>query len=560
MWGLYWAPYALLHSHSLFLTNYLVYPKGVNLMWNTTIIGPALLLAPITLALGVVFSYNLLATLAIAVSAFVGYLAIKRFTSNTWACFSGGLLFGFSPYMISQSLGHLNLTMNWYPPIVLVFLDLFLLKQDKRKSLGILFGILTAFQLITGEELLATSAIVALVLLIVSIILFPRKTALAIKNSWLNISLSVFTASLLSAYPLYIQFFGPRQIKGPIQAKNVYVTDLANLITPTQMNYFSSHWASINSSSFTGNISEWSGYLGIPLIVIFFLFSIWFWGKPLIRISSIFSIFLIVLSMGSELHFKGHLEKIYLPWNLVQNLPIFNNILPGRLMNYAFLSIAILLSVSMAELTKRYRFGKILSGVMIASCLIPLVPAAPYPSSLKIVPSFFTSKKVKIIPIHSVVFLAPYSPPMPSSLWQIESKLRFKMPEGPIWTSYNHGKPIFGTPPGLLRNEFELIQSRKDPIPEINKSLISQMRKELRQISVKTIIVGPFGPPSDQLSNSIKSLPSSSSLKILMQPVSHPVTEQRFTLELFTLILQKKPRFIAGVYIWRNIPSLLNKT
>lgn len=546
MWGLYWVPYALVHDRNLLLSNYLMYPHGVNLMWNTLIIGPALVLAPITLIFGVIFSYNLLATLAIGISSFVAYIGIRRLNLSLWPAFVGGLLFGFSPYMVAQSLGHINLTLNWYPPLMLIFLDLFLIKKNKNRWLGILFGVLTAFQLITGEEILVTSILSGAIFLVILALVFPSKIILSIKTSWINFSLAILTATLLSAYPLYIQLFGPKVIRGTIQssiASNYYVTDLANLVTPTQVNYVFPHWVKVESIRFTGNIAEWDGYLGVPLIIIFFLITILFWKKPVVRVASVFSITLLILSMGTQLHINGQIEKIPLPWSVIKNLPILKNILPNRLMNYVFLSIATMLAIGLEELIK-HKSGKIVGSAIVAISLISVFPMYPYMSTKATIPFFFTSKDVKIIPKQSVVLLTPYTIPSLPALWQIKSRFRFKMPEGPVWTTYNHGKPIYGAEPSLLRSYLDKIETGQRSIPSITASSLAIMRKYIKQNSVRTVIVGPYA-------SGISRIPSTNT-NIFAHPSLNPFIQEQQAKELFTLILNRKPIFMKGVYIWKN--------
>src|SRR6266851_9681317 len=48
IWYLGWIPHELAQGHNPLFTDYLSYPPGVNLMWNTSMIFPALLLWPVT--------------------------------------------------------------------------------------------------------------------------------------------------------------------------------------------------------------------------------------------------------------------------------------------------------------------------------------------------------------------------------------------------------------------------------------------------------------------------------------------------------------------------------
>jgi hypothetical protein len=95
MWFLRWTPYALEHGLNPLFTTHLNVPDGVNVLWNTSLLLPGLLLAPITTAFGPVLTFNLLLVLGLA----------------------------FSPYMLAQSHGHLHLTLVFLVPLLLLVLD-----------------------------------------------------------------------------------------------------------------------------------------------------------------------------------------------------------------------------------------------------------------------------------------------------------------------------------------------------------------------------------------------------------------------------------------------------
>ena len=97
IWFLAWFPYAILHGHSSLLSNYQLFPRGENLMWNTSIILPSVLISPVTLTLGPVVAYNLLLTLAPVLTASTSYLAFRRYVGSRSAAGLGALaLFSFS--------------------------------------------------------------------------------------------------------------------------------------------------------------------------------------------------------------------------------------------------------------------------------------------------------------------------------------------------------------------------------------------------------------------------------------------------------------------------------
>src|SRR5438132_1811281 len=75
IWYLRWLPFALSHGMNPLFANYLDYPDGINLMWQTSVPLLGLLMWPVTATLGPIFSYNLVMTASVALSAFCGFLA-----------------------------------------------------------------------------------------------------------------------------------------------------------------------------------------------------------------------------------------------------------------------------------------------------------------------------------------------------------------------------------------------------------------------------------------------------------------------------------------------------
>ena len=73
-------------------TNYLDYPDGINLMWQTSVPLLGLLMWPVTATLGPIFSYNLVMTASVALSAFCGFLACRRHVSQAWPAAVGAVI------------------------------------------------------------------------------------------------------------------------------------------------------------------------------------------------------------------------------------------------------------------------------------------------------------------------------------------------------------------------------------------------------------------------------------------------------------------------------------
>jgi hypothetical protein len=263
-WFLAWAPFAIGHGLDPLISHYVNFPGGVNLMWNTSVLLPSFLMSPVTVVFGAAFSYNLLVTAAPALSATFAFSAFRRWTGQGSAL-AGAAVFGFSPYIISQSVGHLAQTLVMSAPLVLIVLDRLLVVQGGKAWLdGLLLGLLAWAQLLTGEEVLAIEAVTAAVA-VLALGVVARGEARA--HSAYALRGSVVAAGLfavLSAPFLAVQYLGPYEVQDA-HPRNVYVADLLSFFVPTRATQLAPASALRASAHFTGNGSEQGAYIGIPL-------------------------------------------------------------------------------------------------------------------------------------------------------------------------------------------------------------------------------------------------------------------------------------------------------
>ena len=157
VWWFEWLPWALTHGHNPLLTN-AIWARlgGVNALSNTSWFTPAAVLSPITLLFGPVASSNVANLLAPVLSGWAAFALAGRFSQRTTIRIIAGGLFAFSPFVVRNTvLGHIDLTLTAYLPLVLL-LGLELLSRDARpRRVGVLLGLLTILQFFTGLEVLS---------------------------------------------------------------------------------------------------------------------------------------------------------------------------------------------------------------------------------------------------------------------------------------------------------------------------------------------------------------------------------------------------------------------
>src|SRR5260370_18263544 len=126
----------------------------------------AFVLCPAAALSGRVVSYTLLITAGIALSAWLGFLAARRFVYGALACFLAGLVYGFSPGLLAQALGHPHVVVAVFPPIALLLGDEILVRRRLPPVVGgALPGLAAGLQLLTAEERLAATLLIAVLVL-----------------------------------------------------------------------------------------------------------------------------------------------------------------------------------------------------------------------------------------------------------------------------------------------------------------------------------------------------------------------------------------------------------
>jgi hypothetical protein len=104
-WCFVWWPHALGTGLNPFTPHVIWARQGLDMAWATGLPGPAIALAPLTLAFGPVVASNVAAVVGPPLAGWAGYLLCRRAADRFWPAVAGGWLIGFSTYMVSQMRG-----------------------------------------------------------------------------------------------------------------------------------------------------------------------------------------------------------------------------------------------------------------------------------------------------------------------------------------------------------------------------------------------------------------------------------------------------------------------
>lgn len=489
MWFLAATARAVSTAHSPFLNNLALYPDGVNMMWNGSIIAPGVLVTPITLVFGPVVSYNALLVTGPIATSLTAYFAFRRYVATRIAAGVGALTFAFCPFVLIHSFGHLHIVLLALVPLIIVALDEIVIRQRFAPVItGAALGFLVACQLLTSEEVLAITALLGGAGLVLLMLFRPREIGPRTPHVLRAGAAALVTFAILSAYPLYVQVRGPRRAPGAHDT-SVYVTDAMNFIRPV-LQLFGTNSHLNQNLPYTGNAAEWTGYLGIPLLLVIMITLVWVARRRrlVVVIPLLLLVIFAVCSLGPKLHVNGHDTGVPMPWAIADKVPLVNNVLADRLSLAVAFAAALLLAVFVDEIVQSRVLAVRLGGALLTALVgLSLVPNGMHSTTVT-TPSFFSSAALdRYVPKGSVVLIAPYifgpaaEHPM---LWQANTGMRFEMVDGWLIVPGQH----YGTR-HILATTLEKLQAR--PV-QLTPSLRSQFVGELNARQVANVLVAPM--------------------------------------------------------------------
>jgi len=465
-WFVNWLPASVAHGHSVLVTNYIYAPGGINAMWNNSVFALGAVASPLTETIGVVHTFDILLTISLALSASTMFLLLRRWTTWMPAAWLGGLLYGFSTLAIQETApGRINAAFDAIPPLVIIVLLKLIGKEWSPTKGGSILGLLLTIQLFISEEMLAITVVCIGVTLIV-LALVNRAEVLKRGAEVIRATVAAAVTLLaLSAYPLYVQFFGPNHITGPPQPRAqlaLFSSDAASLVTPGATQWLTFGWADRIWASFSASSSaEVTEYIGLPLLALVIVTVILLRRRTIVRIFSLVGLAGLACSLGPFVLVANHNTHVPGPDYLLQHLPILGDFMPSRWALAVWFSLAVLFALGLdaarvwvegpadammerwsqsrsqartrSEVGRRRRQKRRLAGglavLLGVAAVIPLIPNWPYAQRPAHVPAFFTSGAVRSVPQGSLAVTYPYpitatAQPM---IWQADAGMRFRM-------------------------------------------------------------------------------------------------------------------------------------
>jgi hypothetical protein len=449
-WFLNWPAYAIRHGLNPLYSNAMGYPHGVNLLSNTSVLALGFPLAPVTWLFGPIASLNVALTLSPFLSSMGMLVLLLRWCRWTPAAFIGGLLYGFSPYVLfTLTNSHLMLGMAPIPPLIVFCIDEIFVRQSwKPLWAGVALAVVISLQFFIGTETLAIvfvmSGIGVIVLAIYGLFVVDD---LRRRGRYVVVALgsTIITTGTVLAYPTWYAFAGPAHLSGDIWGQqNIDPfggTSLASFVLPASPSAVNTalnrQFGGYQSPTFSGQ------YLGIGVLIVVVL-GLVLWRKD--RRLQFFAL-LGLLSGALSLGLK---ENAWTPWRIFVHLPELDNVIPMRFLIVTYLCAAVTTALvadyacrcavgwhsttkvadSRSAVSRRLLpslAGAAVGVIALLPVLIFLAGSVPFTTRQVAVPDWFRTAATHL-PAKAVLLVFPAAYAVESSeSWQVAAGMGFAM-------------------------------------------------------------------------------------------------------------------------------------
>ncbi len=537
-WYVAWTPFALAHGVNPFFSHWVNAPFGANYAANVAMPLLAIIASPVTAIWGPVAGVNFLISLGFFASCVGGYCFVRHWTTWRPAAFVGGLLYGFSPYVVAAGRAHIHTMFIALVPFIFILLDEIVIRQrHSPRILGLLLGLVVIAEYFISSEVLAMTAIMALIAVVIVSLLNRGQVRTHCIRALPALGIAVGLAVVVLAYPVIYSQRGPMHYT-LIVPHGQYQADLFSSILPTSNQLIAPHAVTAVSDQFATTLAENGSYLGLPLILLLVGATVVGRRSKVVVVAAIVALSAYVLSLGSPLLVGNHYVRwLPLPGAIFHHLPLLEGAVMARFALFVVLFAALLLGMAMEWLRAWPGWSKGSIGPVAAvgvgiAVLLPLLPNLPYAQAVVNTPRFFTSSALDTVPANSVAVVYPpttamTAPPHPdSTLWQAEADMRFEMPSAYALVPGVGGQARWGTPT-LTTSTLASIAGGKS-VPT-TASLRTALRAQWRGWDVQTFIMGPGG---------------------------HETAARHFV----SWVLGRAPVYRQGVYVWSGLQRSLSRS
>jgi hypothetical protein len=515
VWFLDWIPHALIHGLNPFFTNAILVPSGVNLAQNTESPMLGLITAPLSLVFGPVVGANLLLVLAMPISATAAFVVLRKWQVWGPAAALGGLVYGFSPFMVGHGLGHLEILFVPLPPLIALTVASILQNQGSPWALGIRLGLLVTAQYLIAPEVLASVTMFIVAAVVCVGLRNPAQVPEMVRTASRATALAIAVAAVLLAYPVWMIIGGPDHFTGPpFATTNLFHNDLLSFFAPGPLQRVSLGMRSIGNRLASGpGATEAGGYIGIPVVVLTGILA-WRSRRSLrMQLALVLLFGAALLSLGPHLAINGRLTAVPLPFVVVDHIPLIDGMLPSRISFEVGACLAAMIAFGLDDVHRapvdrscgsvragrmRGRASAAFAGITLAVLVATQLPLWPRQGPYAAPPAVsLPATLTRAIPSGNPVAMTyPYdtyytNQPM---LWQATDHFRFRLLGGYAYTSTPGGHPTLlppimspaGTQQFLADHEGVSIYG---PALPVGPGLVAATRTTVSKYHIRLVIV-----------------------------------------------------------------------
>ena len=442
--ALWYSDYALLHPEitTLTHTNMIFYPHGIDTMpfisaFNQII---TILLLPFV-QIQVIYSFLWL--LSFILAAFGTFLLVRYLTQNNYAAFLSGIIFAFTPYHFVHGLGHLSATtIQWIPFCALFFMKVFREGGIKNCILAGIFYILVALS--DFQYLVFVGIFIALLFVYENILCIrskPEHRLEAYKSiliKYVIVGIVAFSVIIpLTISDIQVASSANNFLKPAAGEAVRYSTDLLSFFLPSVLHPVFGGIVTPVYADFTGNVSEYTTYIGYSVLILSIFGLLVKWKEPLVRFWGYIAILFSLFSMGPVLHVAG--QTVFTDFNISFPLPylilyyvvpfIENSRTAGRFFIIAVLAFSVLAGYGCSEILKKYDAKKLIIAVLLCAIVIFEYLSIPFPTSAVDQPEFYRNIGLD---------------PERYALLEVPITLNYTAGVKIIYYQTIHGKPVVG--------------------------------------------------------------------------------------------------------------------
>jgi hypothetical protein len=427
MWSLSWWPHAIGAGTNPFVTHAIYVPDGYNLTWATAVPAASLVVWPVTALAGPVAAWNVLMLGAPALAAFAAFTLCRELTGRFWPSLVGGYLFGFSSFMLAESLAHLHLTLSFpLPWALLLAVRRYRGSLSRRRFVGWLTVVLVV-QVLCSTEAALMLAVMACAGAVAWLACAERQ-ARSRHGALLGdaVGASAIAAVVLAPYLWYaFTDVRPDSIRSPY----LFSGDALNLLIPTAVTRLGHQTFAPVADRFVANAAESGLYVGLPIVALVCLYALRAPAGAAKRSLLAFTGVALLFTLGPVLQIGGQ-STLKLPWREAVKLPLLNNVLPVRFALYVWLAVALIVALWLALPTTRVASWGI--AALGLAFLVPSVNSPIWHSKLDD-PPFFRDGGYRHVLRHDETILAlPLGAYGASMLWAAETHIDIRLAGGYI--------------------------------------------------------------------------------------------------------------------------------